>query len=100
MRCIPRGIQVWHHLSEAEIQANRVYSTSPSEDPPKPQSQSIGAMKKKKVPTLLFIMVPMVQEFQCVVSNLLLMVGKYPCENVNYTYTILQGTNCKYIALI
>ena len=39
---------MWHHLSEAEIQANRVYSTSPSEDPPKPQSQSIGAMKKKK----------------------------------------------------
>ena len=38
VRCIPRGLQVCHHLTEAEIRTN----------PPKPQSQSIGASKKKK----------------------------------------------------
>merc|ERR1712074_156763 len=38
VRCTPRGIQVCHHLSEAEIQTI----------PPKPHSRSIGVSKKKK----------------------------------------------------
>ena len=100
VRCIPRGVQVWYHLSEAEMQTTGLIALPTQRRPSQTSILSIGAIKKN----CPMIHILLIQHD----SAVLLSAGHRSISHATHTYlfgkqiyiVLLPGTHVVYKWLV